>query len=277
MIFKRRRNFCDINPICFAISERKEICKRHIKNFIEHKNFATSKKEESLPVLISSHSNELIKRGKGIDPVLQENKAVNIDLACKSINGLIIHPGEEFSFWKTVGKSSKKKGYKNGRIIIQNKIKPGLGGGLCNLGNTINLLILRSPLTITEMHKHSDALAPDHGKRVPFSSGTSISYNYIDYRFKNTTNQDYQLLTWCQDEKLYAELRSEKDIPLSYEIIEENHHFSKEGDDFYRISKIYRKVIDKSSKETIDKELLWDNHSIVMFDHDLIPEDQIRY
>lgn len=71
---------------------------------------------------------------------------------------------------------------------------PGLGGGLCNLGNTIHLLVLHSPLTVTEFHSHSDALAPDHGKRVPFSSGTSVSYNYIDYRFKNNTDQNVQLL-----------------------------------------------------------------------------------
>lgn len=45
------------------------------------------------------------------------NKAINIDLACKKINGVLIHPGEVFSFWLLVGKTTKKKGYKDGRVI----------------------------------------------------------------------------------------------------------------------------------------------------------------
>jgi vancomycin resistance protein VanW len=132
---------------------------------------------------------------------LQYNKAVNIDIAGKRINGIVIRPGEVFSFWRTVGRTTKAKGYLPGRIIEGGELKPGIGGGLCNLGNTVHLLGLHSPLDVTEVHHHSDALAPDHGKRVPFSSGTSVSYNYLDLRFKNNTDQAFQLMTWCQDEK----------------------------------------------------------------------------
>ena len=238
--------------------------------------FAHSSTQNKLPVLVYSHSNGLIKRGKGIDPVLQENKAVNIDLACKKLNGLLIKPGEEFSFWKAIGKPTKRKGYKDGRVILQKQLKPGIGGGLCNLANSVNLLALHSPLTITELHFHSDALAMDHGKRVPFSTGTSVSYNYIDYRFKNNTDQVYQILAWCADEQLFVELRCQTDIPFSYEIIEEDHHFHKEGENYFRISKIYRNTYRKSSQELIKKELLRDNHSMVMFSHDQIPEEMIR-
>lgn len=144
------------------------------------------------------------------------------------------------------------------------------------MGNTINLLILHSPLEIVELHKHSDALAPDEGKRVPFSSGTSVSYNYVDYRFKNNTEQDVQLLVWCEDGKLYGELRSENEFPYSYELVEEGHHFQKEGEKYYRVSKIYRQITDKATGNIIDKELIWDNHSLVMFDYDLIPKELLR-
>ena len=119
---------------------------------------------------------------------LQENKAVNLSLAAPKVNTVLIRPGETFSFWLTVGKTTKSKGYKDGRVIINNRLTPGIGGGLCNLSNTIHRLVLHSPLEVTEFHSHSDALAPDEGKRVPFSSGTSVSYNYIDYRFKNNTD-----------------------------------------------------------------------------------------
>lgn len=229
-----------------------------------------------MPNIVSSYSCNLIKRGPGIDPTLQQNKAVNIELACNKINGTIIHPGEVFSFWKTVGKTTRRKGYKDGRIIIQNKVKPGLGGGLCNLGNTIHWMVLHSPLTVTEFHQHSDALSPDQGVRKPFSSGRSVSYNYIDYRFKNTTDQDVQICVWCENEKLYGELRSINAFPLNYELIEEDHHFAKQGEKYYRNSKIYRNCIDSKNGDIVKKELVLNNHSMVMYDYNLIPKDLIR-
>ena len=276
MLWNKNKLFCDINPTCYAIALQKEITKRHIQNMMSHEKFATKLQEDKLPNVVASYSSHLIKRGKGIDPVLQENKAINIRLANSRMNGLVIHPGEMFSFWKLVGKTTKRKGYKEGRVIIRNKIKPGMGGGLCNLANTINRVVLLSPLTVTEFHKHSDALAPDEGPRVPLSSGTSVFYNNGDYRFKNNTNQNFQLLLWCDDDNLYAELRSENPLSDTYRIVEENHHFQKEADKYYRVSKIYKETIDNATNEVVDKKLIVDNHSEVMYDYSMIPKNEIR-
>ncbi|GGE38080.1 VanW family protein [Streptococcus himalayensis] len=268
--------FCELNPTCYAISMQKEIVKRHLQDFKRKPNFAKQHQEEILPCLVSSHSSHLIKKGPGIDLELQYNKAINIDLAAKRMHKLIIQPGEIFSFWKLVGKLSRRKGYLDGRVIQNDKVEAGLGGGLCNLANTIHCLIVHSPMQITEFHTHSDALAPDEGKRIPFANGTSVAYNHVDYRFKNSTNQPVQLLVWCEDEILYGELRSQSEFPTRYELLEEDHHFKKEGDKYYRNSKIYRQTIDKQSNQVLEKSLILDNHSEVMFDYDLIPKNQIR-
>ncbi|UXR37981.1 YqeG family HAD IIIA-type phosphatase [Staphylococcus simulans] len=273
---KKRKLLSEIHPVFYALAEKKGILKRNIDDARGHKKFSKEKEEALLPNVVSYNASNLIKTGRGIDPVLQENKAYNIDLAASKIDKIVVHPGEEFSFWKLVGKINKQNGYRDGRVIINNKIQAGMGGGLCNLANSIHLLILHSPLTITEFHNHSDALAPDPGKRVPFATGTSISYNYVDYRFKNKTNQDVQLHLWCADKKLHAELRSEEIFPWEYRLVEEDHHFAKEGDKYYRISKIYKETVDKQTSKVLKKELVLDNHSEVLFDYDLIPQDQIR-
>ena len=268
--------FCDINPACYAVSERKEIIRRHVQDGRGNVTFATTRSDEKLPHVIFSHSCNLIKRGPGIDPQLQYNKADNIELASAALNGLLIRPGETFSFWRTVGNTTQRRGYKDGRIIIGGKLEPGVGGGLCNLGNTVNLLVLHSPMDIDEFHTHSDALAPDGPVRKPLSTGTSVSYNYIDYRFTNNTDQVFQLLTWCEDEKSFAELRSDRKIPYRYEIVEEGHRFQKEGEKYYRVSKIYRETRNAGTGALLEKQLILDNHSEVMFDYSLIPEDQIE-
>lgn len=276
MLLNKNKHFYEINDTCYALVVQKEICRRHIKNFLSDDKVAKNFQKDKMPNLISSHSSNLIKRAKGIDPKIQINKATNIELACNKINGIIIHPGEVFSFWETIGKATKKKGYKEGRVIVRGELVTGTGGGLCNLANTIHLMVLHSPLDVTEFHSHSDALAPDEGKRIPFSSGTSVFYNAVDYRFKNNTEQDIQLCVWCENEKLYGELRSEKEFPWKYELVEENHHFQKEGEKYYRTSKIYKETIDRQTNNIIDKALVLDNHSEVMYDYDLIPKELIK-
>ena len=75
---------------------------------------------------------------------------------------------------------------------------------------------------------------------------------------------------------MYGELRSDKDIPYRYEIVEEDHHFIKQNEKYYRRSKIYRKTINKENNQEINKDLIWDNKSEVMFAYDMIQKDLIR-
>lgn len=271
---KDKKLFCERSPLFFRLAVRKGICQRHINDILSKEKFAKNKCMDKLPNIISSYNSYLIKKGAELE--LQENKVINTDIASKKINGLIIHPGEVFSYWRTIGTVNKRKGYKEGRILRNDKIQPGMGGGLCNLANTINLLVLNSPLEVTEFHTHSDALSPDYGKRIPLKDGTCVGYNYLDYRFKNTTNQDFQLFVWVENKTLYGELRSKEAFPWKYEIIEENHHFQKEDDKYYRVSKIYRNKIEKLTGNVLEKKLIWDNHSRVMYDYDLIPKELIK-
>ncbi len=273
-----KKLFCEICPATYAISLQKEIWKRRLKNMLGKERFATHRQSEKLDALVWEIHNNIIKRGPGIDERLQQNKADNIRLACSRINGLVIQPGETFSFWEMVGKTSKKNGFSEGRVIVNGKLVAGVGGGLCNLANSLNLVVLHSPLTITEVHHHSDALAPDPGgKRVPFSAGTSVNYNFIDYRFRNDTQQPVQLCTWCEGDNLFVELRTTEPFPVTFRIVEEEHHFHQESNGkFYRVSKIYRETLDRATEEVKTKELIWDNHSEVMFDYSLIPKELIR-
>ena len=262
------------NPLFFKLAVRKGIIKRDIQDILSKDKFAHDRSNEKLPNIVSSYNSYLIKKGTELE--LQENKIVNVEIASSKITNIVIHPNEVFSYWKLIGTVNKRKGYKEGRVLRNGKIQAGMGGGLCNLANTINLLVLHSPLEITEFHTHSDALAPDDGERIPLKDGTCVGYNYIDYRFKNNTDQDIQLLLWVENKTLYGELRSQNSFPWKYEIIEENHHFQKEGENYYRVSKIYQSKILKENNELLEKKLIWDNHSKVMYDYNLIPKEYIK-
>lgn len=274
----RKRLFCELGPTAYKISLKKQILKRHLKNFFSSDKFAVVRSKKPLKEVGHSTCCCMIKRGEGINPELQINKAENIRLACLKINGLIINPGETFSFWKIVGCTSRKKGFLEGRILMNGKLVSGVGGGLCNLANSLHIVVMNSPMTVTELHHHSDALAPDErGVRRPYSAGTSVNYNFLDFRFRNDTDNRVQLLTYCEGENLTVELRTDKAFSESYRIVEEDHHFTKdENGCYYRKSKIYRETIDKKTGQLKKRELKWDNKSKVMFDPALIPPEQIR-
>lgn len=271
-----RKLFCELSPFCYQLSERKEILLRNIKDFFKSDKIATKKSEKELPNIIKSHTSIIVRKLQDVDLKLQENKKVNIEIACKKLNGLVIHPGETFSFWKTLGQPKAKDGYQEGLMIYGRRgLGKGIGGGLCQMANLIHYLVLHSELTVTELHHHTDALFPDERRRVPFGTGTSVSYNKLDYRFKNTTDQDVQILTWVEEGEVCGELRSEREFPYRYKLVEENHHFRKEGEKYFRISQVYRMAIDKKTNESIKKELILDNHSEVLYDYNLIPKEEI--
>ena len=99
-----------MNPLFFEISSKKEVLRRHIKNLRSKEYFSKTFSSEKLPNIVTAHRSHMIKHGPGIDPVLQYNKAENIAIAGGKINGIIVRPGESFSFWGTVGKITKRKG-----------------------------------------------------------------------------------------------------------------------------------------------------------------------
>ena len=272
-----RKLFCEYGPLFYKISLFKEARKKDLEDFINGKKFAKYKNKKNFKYIWKGDSRILLRKLHGIDMQLQKNKVVNLKIAAEKIDGIVINPGEEFSFWSLVGNTTKRKGYLEGLMISSGKLTKGIGGGLCQMANIIHWLVLHTPLVVTELHHHSDALFPDVKRRVPFGTGTSIAYKNFDYRFKNTTNYPVQIRLWLDDLYLYGEIRSTVELHDKYKIVEEDSYYAKEADGkYYRNSKVYRVIIDKISKEIKDKELVLSNHSKVLYDYELIPKDQIR-
>ena len=263
----KRKLFCEMSPFAYRLSMEKEIMKRHLKDMLQKTLFAKERTKTPLPVLVYRH-NSLIRRRLGnVNMQLQENKATNLALAVSHIDGLLIRPGETFSVWKQIGRTSKRKGYKEGLTIAKGQPSQGIGGGLCQLSNLIHWMVLHSELTITEHHHHDGLdLFPDFGRQIPFGTGTSISYNYIDYRVKNETDNTYQLRLWVDDEYLCGELRAVELQPHTFHIHAENEYFSREEGGIYRNGQVFRDTIDRVTGHCLDSQLIRTNHAKVMYE-----------
>jgi len=272
----KRKLFCEINSFTYLISLKKMRFLRHLKNFFSNTKYAKTK-DEKLPIVLYKH-NSLIRRKLGnVDMQLQENKAVNLSIAAPKLNGILIRPNETFSFWRLIGSCSGRKGYKEGLTISSGKPTKGIGGGMCQFTNFIHWLVLHSPLDITEYHHHDSIdMFPDYGRQVPFGCGTSVMYNYLDYRFTNNTDATFQIIAYTTETHLCGELRSTDSQDFSFHISEEDAHFVKLGDGFYRRNKILRRVIEKRTGNELKNEIIKQSNAKVLYSEEFIDKELVR-
>ncbi|MBI2550787.1 VanW family protein [Candidatus Uhrbacteria bacterium] len=230
---------------------------------------ATHRQADPLAIRITSHQSTLMRKLGDVDMRLQRNKVTNLRLAADGINGVLIRTGETLSLWKLIGNSTAKRGFLPGILLSNGKILEGVGGGLCQMANLVYWMALHSPLTVTERHRHSYDIFPDSGRTVPFGTGATLFYNYMDLSIKNETDQTFQVMVSLTDEHLKGEIRSEKEWPVSYRLLERAHRFSKdENGAVFRHNEIHRQTIDRTTGNTVSDDLLYKNNCPVLYEVD---------
>ncbi|MNC49528.1 Vancomycin B-type resistance protein VanW [compost metagenome] len=118
---------------------------------------------------------------------------------------------------------------------------------------------------MAERHHHSFDLFPDNQRTLPFGSGTTIFYNYLDLRFYNPTDTEFQLRLWLSEKFLEGDIRSSRPLEHLYKIEERHHRFEQEGERWYRKNEIWRLVLDAGTQEVLEERLLIRNRSEVRY------------
>ncbi|MBR1654299.1 MAG: VanW family protein [Clostridia bacterium] len=108
----------------------------------------------------------------------------NIALAAKSINSVVVMPGETFSYNDLIGECSTRTGYKQSTIYLNGELSTGIGGGICQVSTTLYNSVLRANLEIVERRNHSLGVT-----YVPAGHDAMVSIGSSDFKFKN--NRDY--------------------------------------------------------------------------------------
>jgi len=118
-----------------------------------------------------------------------KNRAHNIALAAKTINGTIILPGETFSYNGILGNTNKEKGYKLGTAYVGGKVVESYGGGICQVSSTLYNSVLYANLEIVERYNHSYVV-----NYVPAGRDATVAYGGKDFKFKNTRNYPIKIV-----------------------------------------------------------------------------------
>lgn len=227
--------------------------------------FAVKRSCESLPCLQFTHRTPLLRKLRDVDMELQYNKVTNLKLAAAKVDGVTVYPGQTFSFWYLVGKTSAKKGYKEGMILKNGTVQRGIGGGMCQMTNLIYWMTLHTPLTVTERYRHGYDVFPDSGRTQPFASGATCFYPHLDLMIRNDTDRPYQLRIEVGEEYLIGQWRSTEEPRYTYEIVEKNHRMDQElWGGYSRHNELYRRVFDREGR-FLKEEFIVANDAIMMY------------
>jgi len=239
--------------------------RRYLYWYFSRINFAKNF-ESHLPIEIFAHKTLLRRKLKDVDMWMQENKIANLKIAIKKLDGLVVRPGQTFSYWRQIGKPTRKKGYLEGMVLHNGTVIAGVGGGLCQLSNLLYWITLHTPLTVIERWRHGYDVFPDVKRDQPFGSGATCAYPNIDLQIKNNTSQKFQLALEVTGEYLIGKWLSDKPIHFKYKIFDKDHEFKSEWFGGYsRNNKIFRKVIDKNTNNEVSEEFITENHAMMMY------------
>ena len=129
---------------------------------------------------------ELIGEGTSTFVGSIPNRIYNISLAASRLNGILVSPGEVFSFASALGDISAYTGYKQAFVISGGKTVLGDGGGVCQVSTTLFRAILNSGLPIEERHAHAYRVGYYEQDSLPGLDAT-VYVPSVDLKFKNDT------------------------------------------------------------------------------------------
>ncbi len=262
-----KRSLATYHPALYGLVVFIKRVERHLEWIFDKHKYSNNHTEEILEHRVKKHQSVLIRKlSDSEDRKLQINKIENLKIVIKQLEGVVINPGETFSFYKLVGKPTKKRGFLEGMELSMGCARPGVGGGICQASNLIYWLALHSPLEIIERHHHSFDPFPDQGRVLPFASGATVMYNYRDLRLKNNTPYKFQLRFWLDKKCINGEIRSSHFLRYSYKVYEKDHRFVEKNSQIFRGNELWRRVIDKESGgKTIDHEFITSNYAEVKY------------
>jgi vancomycin resistance protein YoaR len=110
----------------------------------------------------------------------------NIARAAANFYGVVVAPGEEFSFNRYLGSISEADGYEVGLIIVGGRTLKGVGGGVCQVSTTLYQSAFWAGFPIVERWEHGYMVGYYNDGEGPGMDATVFS-PIVDFRFINNT------------------------------------------------------------------------------------------
>ena len=123
------------------------------------------------------------------------SRFANISTGASQFDGVVIMPGQSFSFWNLLGPVTVERGYAYAGAIIQNRSDENvIGGGLCQVSTTMFNALSKLGYQIDERHAHGYLI-----DRYPLGLDAAVFDPGVDFRWTNDTDVPVFLWSWVGD------------------------------------------------------------------------------
>lgn len=197
----------------------------------------------------------------------ERDRTYNLKLACQAIDGLILMPGEVFSYNKAVGPRDRKYGFRDAKMFVEGRIESGVGGGVCQISTTVYNAALLAGLKIVSRAHHSRPVV-----YAPVGRDATVAPT-VDLKFRNDTDSPLYISASMDPRKVNVSIYGRKQDGREIEIVAAGHStigpktiqrtddslkpggrvVRQEGRSGHRVS-IYRIV--KEAGEVVSRELI---------------------
>lgn len=109
----------------------------------------------------------------------------NIAVGAAKLDGMIVRPGDTFSFNERIGAFTKAEGWVEGSVIVEDRTEQGIGGGICQVSTTLFRAVLAAGLPIEERWPHLYRVRYYEMGSSPIGYDSTIFSPGVDLKFKN--------------------------------------------------------------------------------------------
>ena len=129
------------------------------------------------------------------------NRINNITLAANAINGVILNPGDEFSYNTVVGQRTAARGYKTAGAYSGGQTVQAYGGGICQVSSTLYCCALYANLNITARTCHMFPVS-----YLPAGLDATVSWGGPEFKFVNSRSYPIKIVAYVQNGSVTVEL-----------------------------------------------------------------------
>ncbi len=163
--------------------------------------------------------NEVIGEGVSQFAGSAPERATNITVGSKYLNGALIKPHSTFSFLGQIGEISEKRGYQKGYAIVADQTVPDVGGGLCQVATTAfrSAFFAGAPILERNAHLYRVSWYEELGEPVGFDA--AVYEPGVDFKFENNSDNWMAISAFVKSGKLYVQLWGTKTPGMTVELI----------------------------------------------------------
>lgn len=143
----------------------------------------------------------------------QPGRRHNIEATAQTIHNRLLAPGEIFDFAEVVKTTAEQDGYREAPVIVNGRLAPGIGGGICQVSTTLYNAALLTGMSIVERKNHSIPVG-----YIPIGRDATYSTDYINFRFQNHHASHLLIRTKLQGQRLTISFFGDMDPSVSYQL-----------------------------------------------------------